>query len=694
MIPQWRLSCLTLLSHSRPSPTTPSLFTPSRRSFSSSLSFLGPKSSGGSTNQSKEIRVDMAQFPPERIRNFSVIAHIDHGKSTLSDRLLELTGTIKAGDKNNQFLDKLKVERDRGITVKAQTVSMIYTKGDEKYLLNLIDTPGHVDFSYEVSRSLAACEGALLLVDCSQGIQAQTISVHGIAFDNDLYMIPVMNKVDLDTAAPAQTAQQISTTFGLEADTVLPISAKTGVGCQAVLDAIIRDIPPPSGTADMPLRGLVIDSEYDRYRGVVSLVAVREGTLKKGDKIASSHSGKKYEVLDLGILNPEETPTAFLTAGQVGYVVCNMKAASEAIVGDTFHKQHENVEPLPGFRQTKPMVYAGIFPIDSGEFLRLEESINRLLLSDRSVTVQRETSNALGQGMRLGFLGTLHLDVFRQRLEDEYNSDVIITAPSVPYKLVYTNGTETIVSNPSEFPDSIGSSIAEVYAPMMIATILVPEDYIGPMMELCASHRGIQTSYTYLDGTPSTPSTSSASPASTVVAHEGTLGKEKVSSNRAVLKYKIPMSEIVTGFFDELKSLSSGFASLDYEDAGWEKSDNVKMSLAVNGNTIDALSMIVHRSDSQVIGKAWVAKLKGILPRQQFDMNIQALLASKAVASEKITAMRKDVTAGLYGGDFNRKRKVLDKQKEGKSRLKKMAGNVEIPQEAFFDILNTSSKNK
>ncbi|CED85336.1 gtp-binding protein lepa [Phaffia rhodozyma] len=677
--------------------STCSIYLSGKRSLtSSSTRSYPPKTS---------VAIDMAGFPPEMIRNFSVIAHIDHGKSTLSDRLLELTGTIKVGEPggNQQVLDKLKVERERGITVKAQTVSMIHEYKGKKYLLNLIDTPGHVDFSYEVSRSLAACEGALLLVDCTQGVQAQTISVHGIAFDNDLEMIPVINKVDLAHASPTETINQIHSLFGLEPSSVLPISAKTGKGVQDVLTAIIERIPPPVGKVEeSKFRGLVIDSEYDRFRGVVSLVAVKEGTIKKGDKIESAHSGKKYEVLDIGILHPEEERTNFLTAGQVGYIVCNMKAASEATVGDTFHIAGESVEALPGFKPTKAMVFAGIYPIDSNDFYKLEESVHRLMLSDRSVTIERESSQALGVGLRLGCLGTLHMDVFRQRLEDEYNSDVIITAPSVPYKITYVDGKTVIISNPNDFPDVVNhsSKIQEVAEPMINATILVPEDYIGPMMELCVSHRGVQTQYSYLDA----PSISSSSSSSSTLTNEQVLQAQaaasapapgkSVSGSRAILKYKIPMAEMVQGFFDELKSLSSGFASLDYEDAGWEPSDVCKMNLHINGKPIDALSMIIHRGSAISIGREWTSKLRTVLPRQQYDMSIQSVIGTKIISSEKVTAMRKDVTAGLYGGHFERKLKHLNKQKEGKKRLKKYAGNIELPQEAFFSILSSNGGKK
>lgn len=608
----------------------------------------------------------MEDFTCDLIRNFSIIAHIDHGKSTLADRLLELTGTIKKKEigKNEQVLDKLKVERERGITVKAQTASMIHTFGGKPHVLNLIDTPGHVDFAWEVSRSLAACQGALLLVDASQGVQAQTISVFHIAQERGLKIIPVLNKIDLPAAQPERIAAQMQSTFGTDPDDIICISAKTGKGVEEVLQAIIDRIPPPNGMTTAPLKAFLFDSLYDRYRGVISLVAVQDGILKKGDRIASCHTNKKYEVQEVGIMHPEEIPTNGLYPGQVGYVACNMKESSEAHIGDTLHRVGAAVDPMPGFKPAQAMVYAGIFPVDTSDFPKLEESIKRLALTDRSVTVQRESSTALGQGCRLGFLGTLHMDVFRQRLEDEHDANIIVTAPTVPYKLVYKN-KDVYISNPTEFPDAIdvSSKVLEVQEPVVKASIIVPEDYFGDMMDLCFTHRAEDLEHRYLD------------------AGTGT-------SARIMLNCVIPLSEIVTDFFDQLKSRSSGFASFDYEEAGYKASDLSKMVFLLNGKPVDALALIVHRSHEDSIGKEWVKKLVKVIPRQMFEVPIQAAVGKKIIARETLKAYRADVTAGLYGGHVERKMKVLERQKEGKARMKRM-GSVNLPQEAFFDLMSS-----
>ncbi|WVN87477.1 GTP-binding protein LepA [Cryptococcus depauperatus CBS 7841] len=614
----------------------------------------------------KQMRIlDMSQFPPERIRNLSIIAHIDHGKSTLADRLLQMTGTVPQSS-NPQFLDKLKVERDRGITVKAQTVSLIYRyKDGHEYLINLIDTPGHVDFSYEVSRSLGACEGALLLVDCSQGIQAQTLSVFHHALEANLTMLAVVNKVDLPHAHPDETSEEIASSLGLERSKHIRISAKNGFGVENVLNGIVESLPGPKmwqSEEVEKLRGLIFDTFYDQFRGVVSLVRIFSGSIKKGDKVQFIQAGRKYEVLEVGISNPDEVPVGELGNGQVGYIVCNMKNSEEAFIGDTVCWADKPVEPLPGFQPMKAMVYAGIFPVDNADFPKLEESIERLTLNDRSVSVQRESSAALSQGFRLGFLGTLHMDVFRQRLEDEYSSEVIVTAPTVPYKVIYSDDTEEYISNPVEFPELTDSRarVARVEEPMINATIFVPNDYIGAMMDLCARYRGIQQEFRVLE-----------------------------NSDRAVLKYQLPLAEIVTEFFSELKSQSSGFASFDYEEAGYEKSDLVKLNILINTKPVDALAMIVHKQAAQSIGKAWVSKLKEVVPRQQFELSLQAAIGQKVIARDNVKAFRKDVTAGLYGGHYERKLKHLNKQKDGKKRLKKLAGNIEIPQAAFFKVLSS-----
>ncbi|KAJ7632858.1 P-loop containing nucleoside triphosphate hydrolase protein [Roridomyces roridus] len=608
--------------------------------------------------------VSMEDYTCDLIRNFSIIAHIDHGKSTLADRLLELTGTIKKKEvgKNEQVLDKLKVERERGITVKAQTASMIHTVDGRQHILNLIDTPGHVDFAWEVSRSMAACQGALLLVDASQGVQAQTISVFHIARERGLKIIPVLNKIDLPAAQPELLAAQMESTFGIDPAEIISISAKTGKGVDAVLKAIVERIPPPSGKTTGPLKAFLFDSLYDRYRGVISLIAIQDGVLKKGDRIASCHTRKKYEVTDIGIMHPEEIPVNGLYPGQVGFIACNMKESSEAHIGDTLHRPGTTVEPMPGFKPAKAMVYAGIFPVDTSDFPKLEESIKRLALTDRSVTIQRESSTALGQGCRLGFLGTLHMDVFRQRLEDEYDANIIITAPTVPYKIVYKD-REVYVSNPTEFPDAseMASKVIEVQEPVVKASIIVPEDYFGDMMDLCYTHRAEELEHRYLD------------------AGTGT-------SARIMLNCVVPLSEIVTDFFDQLKSRSSGFASFDYEEGGYKASDLAKMVFLLNGKPVDALALIVHRSHEDDIGRAWVKKLVKVIPRQMYEVPIQAAVGKKIIARETLSAYRADVTAGLYGGHVERKMKVLERQKEGKARMKRM-GTVDLPQEAFFEIM-------
>ncbi|EKM82485.1 hypothetical protein AGABI1DRAFT_117953 [Agaricus bisporus var. burnettii JB137-S8] len=608
----------------------------------------------------------MENYPCDVIRNFSIIAHIDHGKSTLADRLLELTGTIekKKIGRNLQVLDKLKVERERGITVKAQTASMLHTHEGRKHLLNLIDTPGHVDFAWEVSRSLAACEGALLLVDASQGVQAQSLSVFHSAKERGLKIIPILNKIDLPAAQPERIAAQIETIFGLDPSEIIKISAKTGLNAEAVLTAIVERIPPPRGSQTEPLKAFLFDSHFDTYRGVISLINLQHGVLRKGDKIASCHTRKKYEITEVGIMHPEETPIQALYPGQVGYIACNMKQSSEAHIGDTLHRVGAPVDPMPGFKPAKAMVFAGVFPIDNNDFPKLEESINRLALNDRSITVSRESSTALGQGCRLGFLGTLHMDVFRQRLEDEYDANIIITAPTVPYKVIYSrDDKEVLVSNPTDFPDVNDSTlrVKEVQEPIVKASIIVPEEYFGEMMDLCFSRRGEDLDHKYLDS--------------------GT-----ASSSRIMLTCTLPLSEIVTDFFNQLKSRSSGFASFDYEDAGYKKSDLGKMTFLLNGKPVDALALIIHRSAQEIIGRQWVKKLHKVIPRQLFEVPIQAAVGKKVIARETLKALRADVTAGLYGGHYERKLKHLENQKEGKRQMKKL-GKVDLPQEAFFDIL-------
>ncbi|KAF9030838.1 GTP-binding protein lepa, partial [Hymenopellis radicata] len=554
-------------------------------------------------------------------------------RSTHSD----LTGTIqkKQKGKNEQVLDKLKVERERGITV---FCSMFHVHNGKNHLLNLIDTPGHVDFAWEVSRSMAACQGALLLVDASQGVQAQSISVFHIAKERGLKIIPVLNKIDLPAAQPELMAAQMESTFGIDPADIIKISAKTGAG-----------IPPPSGQTTDPVKALLFDSLYDRYRGVISLVSLQGGILRKGDKIASCHTRKRYEITEIGIMHPEEIPTQGLYPGQVGYIACNMKDSSEAHIGDTLHRLGVPVDSMPGFKPSKAMVFAGVFPVNSSDFPKLEESIKRLTLTDRSVTVQRESSSALGQGCRLGFLGTLHMDVFRQRLEDEYDANIIITAPTVPYKVIDKKGGETIVSNPTQFPEvqDYIVKVKEVQEPIVKASIIAPEDYFGDISDLCFSHRGENMDHKYLDA--------------------GTAE----SGSRIMITCTLPLSEIVTDFFDQLKSRTSGFASFDYEDAGYQQSNLAK----------------ANDSAQEQIGRAWVQKLHKVIPRQMFEVPIQAAVGKKVIARATLSAMRADVTAGLYGGHYERKMKHLDNQKESKKKMKKV-GIVELPQEAFFDILS------
>ncbi|KAJ2747659.1 Translation factor guf1 mitochondrial [Coemansia sp. BCRC 34301] len=602
--------------------------------------------------------MDISAIPPERIRNFSIIAHIDHGKSTLADRLLELTGVISKTGKNKQVLDKLKVERERGITVKAQSVSMFYEHKGERYLMNLIDTPGHVDFSYEVSRSLAACQGTILLVDAAQGIQAQTVANFYLAFGEGLAVIPMLNKVDLPTAEPERAAKQIESAFEIEADCILKVSAKTGLGVEQVLPAVIEKTPPPPGSADKPFKALLFDTWYDTYVGVVCLMAVKDGSIRRGDKIVSSHSGTKYEVMEVGVMHPEQTPATLLQVGQVGYIVCNMKSIAEAHVGDTFYRDKFPVEALPGFVPAKSMVFAGVFPIDAGEFDRLNESIQKLTLNDSSVSVHKETSAALGQGWRLGFLGTLHMDVFRQRLEEEYDTNILVTSPTVPYQIKYRDGTSKFIRTPADFPDAnvMSDYVESTMEPFVTSTLIFPEKYLGSMLELCTTHRGELQNHTFIDET------------------------------RVMLKCRLPMAEIVTDFFDKLKSKSQGFASFDYEEAGYDASNLVKMEVLLNGEAVDALAAVMHKSSVVTAGREIAGRLKEVIRRQLFDIIIQTTANGKIIARETVKQLRKNVTAKCYGGDITRKMKLLNKQKEGKKRLKRI-GKVELPHEAFLTIV-------
>ncbi len=596
----------------------------------------------------------LKSFTPDKIRNFSVIAHIDHGKSTLSDRLLEFTGTLSTRHKNEQFLDKLQVEKERGITVKAQTASMMYDYKGETYLLNLIDTPGHVDFTYEVSRSLYACQGALLLVDAVQGVQAQTMANFYLAFDQDLTIVPVVNKIDMAAADVPRIARELDTLFDFKEEELILASAKNGIGISEILAAVIEKMPAPTSDLTKPLKALLFDSWFDEYRGAVCLIAVKDGSIKKGDMVSYAQTGLVYEVLDIGVMFPDMTATDVLYAGQVGYLVTGMKTVKEARIGDTICLNKQSVEPFPGFKPAKPTVFAGIFPIENSDFELLRDAVEKLTLNDASVTVEKKSSPALGLGYRCGFLGLLHMDVFKQRLEQEYDVDVITTAPSVRYKITLTNGTEIDIENPADFPDR--SAIAEIYEPIINATLIVPKEYLGNILELCQQKRGEQLDMKHLD--------------------EG----------RIILRYQLPLNEVATDFYDQIKSLSSGYASFDYEEAGYAPSDLVKLDILLNGKPIDALAVILHKESAYALGKEMTARLRKVIHRQLFEVAIQAAIGATIIARETVSALRKNVIAKCYGGDISRKRKLLEKQKKGKKRMKQV-GNVELPQEAFLTIL-------
>ncbi len=596
----------------------------------------------------------LKKFTPEKIRNFSVIAHIDHGKSTLSDRLLEITGTLSMRQKNEQFLDRLQVEKERGITVKAQSSSMVYVYKGEPYLLNLIDTPGHVDFSYEVSRSLYACQGALLLVDAVQGVQAQTMANFYLAFEQDLMIVPVINKIDMSAADVPRVARELDTLFGFKKEEILLASAKNGIGVTEILDAVVERMPSPKADLNKLPKALLFDSWFDEYRGVICLINVRDGIIKKGDQVSLAQNGSSYEVLEIGLMYPDPTPTEALYAGQVGYLITGMKTVKEARIGDTIYLTKQKVEPFPGFRPAKPMVFAGIYPVENSDFELLRDAIEKLTLNDASVTLEKKSSPALGLGFRCGFLGLLHMDVFKQRLEQEYDMNIIVTAPSVRYRLKMNSGETVDIENPSDFPER--NFIQDVEEPIINATIIVPKMYLGSILELCQKKRGQQKDMTYLD--------------------EG----------RVILRYKLPLNEVATDFYDQIKSLSSGYASFDYEEAGYEPADLVKMDILLNGRLIDALTVIVHRESAYNLGRDLTQRLRKVIPRQLFEVAIQAALGGAIIARESVSALRKNVTAKCYGGDITRKRKLLEKQKEGKKRMKQV-GNVEIPQEAFLTIL-------
>ncbi|KAM9850328.1 translation factor Guf1, mitochondrial [Aulostomus maculatus] len=616
---------------------------------------------GSSTHADKDV-VDMAKFPVDRIRNFCIVAHVDHGKSTLADRLLEMTGAITKAEKNQQVLDKLQVERERGITVKAQTASLFYNHLGQQHLLNLIDTPGHVDFSYEVSRSITACQGVLLIVDANQGIQAQTVANFYLAFEAQLTIIPIINKIDLKNADPESVESQIEKVFDIPREDCIRISAKLGTNTEKVLQAVVDRIPPPMANVDDPFKALVFDSFFNHYRGVVANIAVFGGQVNKGDKIVSSHLGKTYEVIELGLLRPEEQPTQTLFAGQVGYIIAGMKDVKEAQIGDTFYLKDRPVEALPGFKPAKAMVFAGMYPTDQSEYPGLRSAVDRLTLNDSSVTVQRDSSLALGAGWRLGFLGLLHMEVFNQRLEQEYNASVIMTAPTVPYKAILSSaklikelGSEEItIVNPAQFPDSL--LVSQYLEPMVLGTILAPDTYSGKIMSLCLNRRGIQKNLVYID------------------------------DHRIMMKYLFPLNEIVFDFYDNLKSLSSGYASFDYENAGYQAADLVKLDILLNGSVVEELSTIIHRTQAYVAGKRMSERLKDSIPRQMFEIAVQAVIGNNVIARETIKAYRKNVLAKCYGGDISRKMKLLKRQAEGKKRMR-LVGNVAIPKDTIVKVL-------
>jgi GTP-binding protein LepA len=598
----------------------------------------------------------MRVIPQERIRNFSIIAHIDHGKSTLADRLLELTGAVSEREMRDQYLDRLDLERERGITIKAQAVRLYYQRENgEIYQLNLIDTPGHVDFTYEVSRALSACEGALLVVDASQGVEAQTLANVYLAIENDLEIIPVINKIDLPQADIERTKKEIEEVIGLPVDDALLVSAKFGIGIKEVLEAIVKKIPPPSGKREAPLRALVFDSWYDPYLGVIVLIRVVDGKIYPGQKIKFLSTGKSYEIIKVGVFAPEATTLDALYAGEVGFIAAGIKEVREAKIGDTITEADAEVEPLPGFKETKPVVFAGIFPVNSDDFEDLREAIEKLWLNDPAFSYEPETSAALGFGFRCGFQGLLHMEIVQERLEREFKLNLISTAPSVRYRIKLRNKKEEIeIENPAEWPDP--GLIEEVLEPYIKAEIYTPKEYLGALIKLCEEKRGIQKEIKF------------------------------ITPERCVLVYELPFSEIVMDFYDKLKSYSRGYASLDYQFIGYKPGDLVKMDILINKQPVDALSLIVHREKAYYRGRELVSKLKEVIPRQLFEVVIQAAIGSKIIARERIPPLRKDVLAKCYGGDVTRKKKLLEKQKEGKKRLKAI-GHVEIPQEAFLAVL-------
>ena len=594
---------------------------------------------------------------PAVIRNFCIIAHIDHGKSTLADRMLEVTGVIEQRNMRAQYLDRMDIERERGITIKAQSVRLPWAG----YVLDLIDTPGHVDFSYEVSRSLAACEGAVLLVDAAQGIEAQTLANLYMALENDLTIVPVLNKIDLPAAQPEKYAAELAHILGCDPDDVLRISAKTGQGVTELLDRIVRDIPPPTGDADAPARAMIFDSVYDTYRGVVTYVRMIDGFIEPRQKVKMMATRATHELLEVGVISPEPKPTQGLGVGEVGYLITGVKDVRQSRVGDTVtDAAAPAVQALSGYRDPKPMVFSGLYPMDGSDYPLLRDALDKLRLNDAALVYEPESSGALGFGYRIGFLGLLHMEIVRERLEREFGLDLISTAPNVVYRVVSEEGVEIVVTNPSDWP---GGKIAEAYEPVVKAMVIAPSEYIGTIMELCQARRGLLGGMDYL------------------------------SESRVELRYTLPLGEIIFDFFDALKSRTRGYASLDYEAAGEQASELVKVDILLQGETVDAFSAILHKDKAYGYGVSMASKLRELIPRQQFEVPIQAAVGSRVIARENIRAIRKDVLAKCYGGDITRKRKLLEKQKEGKKRMK-MVGRVEVPQEAFIAALSTSDEKR
>lgn len=608
-----------------------------------------------------ETAPNTAKIDPGIIRNFCIIAHIDHGKSTLADRMLQLTGVVNSRDMRAQYLDKMDIERERGITIKSQAVRMPWQTKKTNHILNMIDTPGHVDFTYEVSRSLAACEGAVLLVDAAQGIEAQTLANLYLALENNLTIIPVLNKIDLPAAQPEKYAQELAKLIGCNTDEILQVSGKTGVGVEQLLDVIVAKIPPPQGDLQKPAKAMIFDSVYDTYRGVVTYVRVVDGVLSSRERVQMMSTGESHDLLEIGVISPEPIVTETLSVGEVGYLITGVKDVRQSKVGDTITNLSKPAQKsLPGYQEAKPMVFSGLYPLDGSDYPTLREALDKLKLNDAALSYEPESSAALGFGFRVGFLGLLHLEIIRERLEREFNLTLISTAPNVIYEVVTEDNKRLVVTNPSEYP---GGKIREVYEPIVSATILVPNEFIGSVMELCQHRRG------------------------------NLKGMDYLSEERVELRYMLPLAEIVFDFFDVLKSKTKGYASLDWKFSGNQVADLVKVDILLQGETVDAFSSITHRDKAYAYGVLMVGKLKELIPRQNFEVPIQAAIGSRIIARENIRAIRKDVLAKCYGGDISRKRKLLEKQKEGKKRMK-MVGRVEVPQDAFIAVLSSNDSEK